>query len=265
MREATEGRQAGDQPATRVRCPTCHQFFNRTALARHRRRRHPEITIEALETPNHEIRLRNRKTYSALRCAECHQVIPVGTETSTLVYDTSSRRPRWAHLRCPPNSPEGASPPSPQKEEEETPPGLELVAFTLPPTPSPTPATPPEPATGRGDSPLISPERAIDLGIVGARSAGRHIILELKEENAAQVLSAILGQELTECLTCKDLGRGRVVMPRSHLTRHDFEEHADLWRRGRLLAEIAAIRERQNRRGQDPPTLPSGRSEEGGP
>ena len=123
---ATTERPPGDQELRyrrQVRCPTCGKRMRDNSLPRHRRNRHPEIAIPLLEDPNTAVRVRADLTWSALRCAECRQVIPIGTPRNLLVMDNCGRRTRWAHLVCPSLLPAraGGSPLHPQEREQRAP------------------------------------------------------------------------------------------------------------------------------------------------
>jgi len=272
---ATTRRPSGDQELRyrrQVRCPTCGKRMRDNSLPRHRRNRHPEISIPALEEPNTEVRVRADLTWSALRCVECRQIIPVGTPRNLLVMDACGRRTRWSHLVCPSPLPVGAggSPLHPQEKRDNSPPlgptGLALTPYPTLPPPGNPPASPA--TTGDQPTPVISAEQLLELGILSAKAGERSIVLDVSGD-ASQVLERLVGGELVQCRTCKDL-RGEVfVVPSGYRERHDIEVHGDLWRRGRLLAELEALKSRDEKKGlptrsertvlSDPSSTPRGR------
>ncbi len=99
-----------------------------------------------------------------------------------------------------------------------------------------------------GDA-VVPPEVLLELGVKATRVEGRRVILELGHDDSERVLERLIGGSLTVCRTCEDTRGVRVVLPKSYLEKHDFEEHRDLWIRGRGLAELEAIQERAKRRG----------------
>jgi len=236
-----------DQPVTnrrrkRVECPTCHRRMRENSLPRHRERWHPQLPIAALEAPSSEVRVRSEATYSPMRCSECRVTIPVGTPKCQLVVDLSGRRAKWAHLVCP-TSASGGNPPNPQKERED-PLTLALTGSggdPTTPTPSPRVGDSPILPTTTGDA-LVPLDKLADLGIRAISCDGRVIRIELAAANAADVATRLFGGDMVPCRTCAALGHP-TSMPRSYLPRHDLEAHSDLWRRGRLMAELAAIEE----------------------
>ncbi len=241
---ATGRRHAGD----RRQCPTCKRWFRRTALSRHRQRRHPEMPVPALEVEG-KVVVRDRLLTQAVPCSKCHQTIAMGTPLVTLAYDREAKR-RWSHLVCTP-----AAPPLAANTQTQNPPGLGLTALALAtavPTPNPRPLAgdPPTPSATSGDA-IISGERLLDLGIVGTRAAGKTIVLELASANAEDVLRRLIGDDIVRCQTCAALGRTTAV-PHSYLQTHDLTEHRDLWVRGRTMAEARVVQERAAKRALPP-------------
>jgi hypothetical protein len=242
----TTRRPSGDRRRVRVKCPTCGRTFRWNSLARHRRNKHPQTEISALEAPNSEVRVRSDVTYSPLRCGECHGVIPTGTPRLKIVSDPGNRRKRWTHLVCPPSPTGGSAPSTPQNTEG--PLALSLVASGVDPTPKSPPREGAPPASqATAGSPIVPSQRLLELGVVGTRAGGKTIVLELAEPNAEDVLSRLIGDDIVRCQTCAVFGK-TVAVPKSYLPQHDLTEHADLWHRGRALAELAAIEERGGRK-----------------
>jgi hypothetical protein len=228
----------------RVKCSTCGRTFRWNSLARHRRGKHPEVPIPALERPNVEVRVRPFVLRVASRCFRCGEVLPAGT-TQNIMDDRqpNSRRPRWAHLVCP--RPSGASPPNPQNEGAPLALALLGSGVALSPFPLPASATPPAITATTGDA-LVPAEKILELGIVGTRASGKTIVLELAEANAEDVLRRLVGDDILKCQTCAAFGK-TVAVPKSYLQTHDLTEHRDLWIRGRTLAEARLLEERERR------------------
>jgi hypothetical protein len=239
---------ADDQPVTsrrrkRVECPTCHRRMRENSIPRHRERWHPEVPIAALEVEG-KVSVRPRFSLRiGARCPRCGGVIPAGSTGENLLDDRDggARRPKWTHVVCP-IAASGAPPPNPRENEDPL-----TLALTgsggdpTTPTPSPRVGDSPIPPTTAGDA-LVPLDKLADLGIRAISSDGRVIRIELAAPNAKDVATRLFGGDMVPCRTCAALGHP-TSMPRSYLQRHDLEAHSDLWRRGRLMAELAAIEE----------------------
>lgn len=245
---ATKRRRVAD----RRRCPACGKSFRRTALARHRSRKHPETPILPIERLVSQPVIKTRATYCAMTCPDCRTVIPAGTPLASLV-KTDLRRAPYAHLVCRAANGNGSASKGvpPLEPHQKGPPVLATLARAPPLySLSPQAGDPPTSPATVGDA-LLSRRDLEDWGVRRIRAEGtKRIAIELEGDRAAEFVKRLVGEEysdLVECSTCRDVLGVRLSVPRVDLSRHDTEAHADLWHKGRLLAEMRAIEERQRR------------------
>jgi hypothetical protein len=243
---ATVRRHAGDESAsgrrTQVKCLTCGSYFNRTALTRHRKRKHPETPVAALEVDG-KVVVRDRLLTQSVPCRTCGQTISAGTPMVTLVYDRDAKR-RWSHHVCP-----AASPNSSAKTHTNNPPqGLDL---DLTPNPRPVAGDPPAKSLIVEGEALLTSAEVADLGLTGSRAGTGVLVLEfrgLSQEQVHERERRLLGGSFVRCNWCVDKV---VTVLESRLAEHRAVDHAqDLmrWINSGVARDLERVRLAQPRR-----------------